>query len=76
MVAWLSHLFHTTSIAEQYVSSVNEAYANMRLQPPANKPAGLCLYHDGLLFVPTRLEGEGRDPTHRLRPKCLSGRAI
>jgi hypothetical protein len=55
MVAWLSHLLHTTSIAEQYVSSVNEAYANMRLQPPANKPAGFwCLYHDGLLVVPKR----------------------
>jgi hypothetical protein len=70
MLAWLSYTFHSTSItgetAEQYVSSVNAAYATMGLQPPA-KPAGSWrLYHDVRMalagFTKARLEGGGRDP--------------
>jgi hypothetical protein len=70
MLAWLSYMFHSTSItgetAEQYVSIVNAAYATMGLQPPA-KPAGSWgLYYDVRMtlagFTKARLEGGGRDP--------------
>jgi hypothetical protein len=70
MLAWLSYLFHTTSItgetAKQYVSSVNAAYATMGLQPPA-KPAGSWrLYHDVKMalagFTKVRLAVWARDP--------------
>jgi uncharacterized protein YqiB (DUF1249 family) len=70
ILAWLSYMFHSTSItgetAEQYVSTVNAAYATMGLQPTA-KPAGSWrLYHDVRMalagFTKARLEGGGRDP--------------
>jgi hypothetical protein len=56
----------TGETAEQYLSSMNAAYATTGLQPPA-KPAGSWrLHHDVRMalagFTEARLEGGGRDP--------------
>jgi hypothetical protein len=70
ILAWLSYMFHATSItgetAEQLVSSLNAGYATVGLQPPAKPAESWRLHHDVTMalagFIKALLEGGGRDP--------------
>jgi hypothetical protein len=85
MLAWLSYMFHSTSItgetAEQYVSSVNAAYATMALHLRSRQGPGACIMMLGwhLLVLPKlgwRVGDEIPSATYRPQPKRLNGFTI